>query len=64
MFGFGSEGVKSVFADERRSMKPAELGRTVAESFRAGETHLFVNRYDGAGLFRSAGRQRGCVREA
>ncbi|KAK1050439.1 Glutamate decarboxylase 2 [Friedmanniomyces endolithicus] len=43
MFGFGSEGVKSVPVDENGCMKPAELDRMVTESLSAGETPFYVN---------------------
>ncbi|KAK0251031.1 Glutamate decarboxylase 2 [Friedmanniomyces endolithicus] len=43
MFGFGSEGVKSVPVDEKGCMKPAELDRMVQESLSAGETPFYVN---------------------
>ncbi|KAK0856488.1 Glutamate decarboxylase 2 [Friedmanniomyces endolithicus] len=43
MFGFGSEGVKSVPVDEMGCMKPAELDRMVQESLSAGETPFYVN---------------------
>jgi glutamate/tyrosine decarboxylase-like PLP-dependent enzyme len=43
MFGFGSDGVKSVPVDERGRMRPEELDRMVEESKEAGETPFYVN---------------------
>ncbi|TKA65456.1 hypothetical protein B0A55_09672 [Friedmanniomyces simplex] len=43
MFGFGSEGVKSVPVDAEGCMRPAELERMVAESLEEGETPFYVN---------------------
>ncbi|KAK3112570.1 Glutamate decarboxylase 2 [Teratosphaeriaceae sp. CCFEE 6253] len=43
MFGFGSEGVKSVPVDAEGCMRPSELDRLVEESIKAGETPFYVN---------------------
>ncbi|KAK4556528.1 Glutamate decarboxylase 2 [Recurvomyces mirabilis] len=43
MFGFGSEGVKSVPVDEQGRMKAGELERMIEVSKKAGETPFYVN---------------------